>query len=65
MGILSTEPGAYGHPFPLTSNTEEGKAKIALGWERQGFNEEVCKKISLHREINGSLDDQVCLINFV
>ena len=53
MSIFSIEPGAYGHPFPLTSNTEDGKAKIALGWERQGFNEEVCKKISLHREING------------
>ena len=48
-----TEPGAFGHPFPFTSNTEKGKARIAAGWERHGFNEEVCRKISLHRQING------------
>ena len=45
-----TEPGAYGHPFPLGAANEEDKAKIAAGWDRQGFNEEVCKRISLHRE---------------
>lgn len=29
------------------------KALISKGFERHGFNEEVCKKISLHRSING------------
>ena len=55
-----TEPGAYGHPFPLTSNTDEGKARIAAGWERHGFNEEVCRKISLHRQINGNPPFMLC-----
>ena len=43
------EAGAYGHGFPLGAADDEGKAKIAAGWDRQGFNEEVCKAISLHR----------------
>lgn len=45
------EPGAYGHGFPLgaAEGDDEGKARIAAGWDRQGFNEEVCKAISLHR----------------
>ena len=47
------EPGAYGHGLPLGANDDESKARIDKGWERQGFNEEVCKRVSLHREING------------
>ena len=47
------EPGAYGNPLPLAGRDDEEKALIEKGWERQGFNEEVCKTISLHREING------------
>ena len=45
----TNEPGAYGHGFPLSAADEEGKARIAKGWDRQGFNEEACKIISLHR----------------
>ena len=51
------EPGAYGHGLPLGANDDESKARIDKGWERQGFNEEVCKRVSLHREINGQFPD--------
>ena len=51
------EPGAYGHGLPLGANDDESKARIDKGWERQGFNEEVCKRVSLHREINGEFSD--------
>ena len=51
--------GEYGMPVILPSPDEKTKAEIDKGWERQGFNEYICDRISLHRQL-GDKREKAC-----
>ena len=51
--------GEYGQPVILPNPDPETKKQIDAGWERQGFNEYICDRISLHRQL-GDKREKAC-----
>jgi len=52
-------PGQFGKAYKVIDNSEAVQNAVKEGWEKHAFNQYVCDKISLHRDL-GDKRDQEC-----
>ena len=57
----SSSPGENGKPVFIENKSTEVKRLINEGYNKHGFNQYVCEKISLHRSLRDRRDSELVI----